>query len=386
MLRIIIFCVTLSVNLSAASAHLASDSYLRLDIDADGRVTGQWDIALRDLDVAVGLDTNMDGDITWGELRSKRRAVEGYAFSRLNIAEAAGSCRLRPDELMVDYHAGNAYAVIPFAADCPAFSGQLTLRYRLLFELDPTHRGLLTLAGRGITKTDILTPDHATVTVDLAPRALTGEIARFFLFGFDHILLGYDHLLFVGVLLVMASLRRAGRSGWVPIDGLGQVMLETVKILTGFTIAHAITLSLAVLGVIHVPSRLIEPAVALTIMLAAADNLFPILPPLRWHVAFLFGLIHGLAFAGVLGPMQLPPLRLALALGCFNLGVEAGQICLALLLVPIAFLLRRELLYRRLVVPAVSSSALALAGVWLMDRLFALDLLSLSPTAIAALR
>jgi hypothetical protein len=382
-LRLLFLCIALVASASSASAHLASDSYLHIDIGADGRVTGQWDIALRDLDVAVGLDANMDGNITWGELRARRQAVENYAFNRLSIADAAGFCRVRPRELMVDYHAGNAYAVMPFAADCPTVGGRLTLRYRLLFDLDPTHRGLLTIAGRGTVTSDVLTPDHSTVTIDLAPQPLIDEIARFLLFGFDHILLGYDHLLFVAVLLVMAPLRRPGGSGWVPIDGLGRVVLETLKILTAFTVAHAITLTLAVLGVIDLPSRLVDPAIALTIMLAALDNVWPILPRLRWNVAFLFGLIHGLAFASALGPMRLPALRLALALGCFNIGVEAGQVSLALLLIPIAFTLKGEIAYRRIIAPGLSLCSLLLAGVWLVDRVFALDILSLQNMAAA---
>lgn len=381
MLRLLFLCVALAASAGSAAGHLASDSYLHIDIDPDGGITGQWDIALRDLDVAVGLDSNLDGDITWGELRTRRSAVENYAFSRLSITDAAGACRLRPRDLMVDYHAGSAYAVMPFAADCPAAGGELTLRYRLLFDLDPTHRGLLTVAGRGSVTSDVLTPDHSTDILGVVPQPITREIAQFLLFGFDHILLGYDHLLFVAVLLVMAPLRRLGGSQWGPIDGLGRVVLETLKILTAFTVAHAITLTLAVLGVVNLPSQLIDPAIALTIMLAALDNVWPILPRLRWNVAFLFGLIHGLAFASALGPMRLPPVRLALALGCFNIGVEAGQISLALLLIPIAFTLKGEVAYRRIVAPGLSLCSLLLAGVWLVDRVFALDILSLQSMA-----
>jgi hypothetical protein len=380
-LRLLFLCLALAASAGTAAGHLASDSYLHIDIDPDGRVTGQWDIALRDLDVAVGLDSNLDGDITWGELRTSRSAVENYAFSRLSITDAAGACRLRPMDLMVDYHAGSAYAVMPFAADCPAAGGELTLRYRLLFDLDPTHRGLLTVAGRGSVTSDVLTPDHSTVILGVVPQPITREIAQFLLFGFDHILLGYDHLLFVAVLLVMAPLRRRGGSRWDPIDRLGRVVLETLKILTAFTVAHAITLTLAVLGVINLPSQLIDPAIALTIMLAALDNIWPILPRLRWKVAFLFGLIHGLAFASALGPMRLPPVRLALALGCFNIGVETGQISLALLLIPIAFTLKGETAYQRIIAPGLSLCSLLLAGVWLVDRVFALDILSLQSMA-----
>ena len=220
------------------------------------------------------------------------------------------------------------------------------------------------------------------MTIDLAAQTVGAEIARFLLFGFEHILLGYDHLLFIGVLLITASLRRTPGGGWAPIDSLVRVVVETVKVLTAFTLAHATTLTLAVLHLVDVPSRLVDPAVAATIMLAAVDNFRPVLlVRARWAIAFAFGLIHGLAFASALGPMQLPPVDLALALGCFNLGVEAGQIALALLLVPITFVLRVEAIYRRLLSPALSTSAFVLAALWFVDRVFALDLLGLQPSA-----
>lgn len=375
--------VALVALTGATEAHLASDSYLRIEIGTDGKVAGQWDIALRDLDVVVGLDADQDGAITWGELRGRAREIEAYAFGRLTVAREERECRLIPAAMMVDRHAGSAYAVLPFAAECP-LTGILTLRYRLLFDVDPSHRGLLTLATGNQVSSEVLTPEHAEIVLDSGPTGLLDQAAQFLRFGFDHILLGYDHLLFIAVLLVTAALRRAGSAAWTPIEGLGRVLVETVKTLTAFTLAHAIVLTPAVLGLVSVPARLVEPAVALTIMLAALDNIRPILPRLRWQVAFAFGLIHGLSFAGALGPMRLPPLGLALALGSFNLGVEAGQIALALLLVPIAFLLRHESAYRRVVAPAVSLASLFLAGIWLVDRVFALDILAFQSLPVGA--
>ena len=226
-------------------------------------------------------------------------------------------------------------------------------------------------------------PDHAEIPIDAGPIRLTDQVSQFLRFGFDHILFGYDHLLFIAVLLVTAALRRPGGAGWVPIEGLGRVLVETIKTLSAFTLAHAIVLTPAVLGLVNAPARFVEPAVALTIMLAALDNIHPILPRLRWQVAFLFGLIHGLSFASALGPMRLPALGMTLTLASFNLGVEAGQIALALLLVPIVFVLRHDAAYRRIVTPAASLSAALLAGMWLLNRLFGLDLLPLQPLAVA---
>ena len=366
--------------IGGANAHLASDSYLRVEVFADKSLTGQWDIAIRDLDVTVGLDADSDGAVTWGELRGRRGEIESYAFGRLRIGRAGGACALRPTEFLVDHHAGEAFAVLRFAADCPAGGAPLSLEYRLLFDVDPTHRGLLTVVERGgAVHTEVLSPERPAVPLSGGPGSRAAELGHFFMFGLHHILVGYDHLLFVAVLLVVASLRRAEGRAWVPIDRLSRVIIEVVKILTAFTLAHATTMTLAVLGRIDVPSRIVEPAVALTIILTALDNVRPVLPQLRWGVAFAFGLIHGLAFATALEPMQLPAMRLALALLSFNLGIEAGQLALAAVLVPLAFGLRRARVYRGLIV-FVSVGALLMASVWLVDRVFLLDLLALQPS------
>ena len=374
-------CLAVALSVASACADVASNSYLRIELGAGGGVTGQWDIALRDLDAAVGLDADDDGQITWGELRVRQVAVEAYAFSRLSLGGGGRTCTLQPSDFLVDYHAGNAYAVIRFGADCAPVSGALTLKYRLLFDLDPTHRGLLTLVQPTGARSEVLSPDRADINIDLAPQSMIDEVGHFVRFGIDHILLGYDHLLFVSVLLITAAFRRIARSAWTPFDNLGRVLVETLKILTAFTFAHSITLTLAVLGVIDVPSRLVDPAVAMTIMLAAIDNIRPILPQICWSVAFTFGLIYGLAFASALGPMRLAPLDLFLALGSFNIGVEFGQLALALLLVPIVFVVRREDAYTRAVAPALSGVAFLLAGIWFIDRVFLLDLLSLNAAA-----
>jgi hypothetical protein len=367
-LQVLLVCLVTVISGGAARAHLASDSYLRIEVDDDGMLSGQWDIALRDLDAAVGLHPGPDGQVTWGILKSRRDAIEAFAMSRLSIA----GCAPQPDELLVDYHAGIAYAVLRFKAACRA-AAVISLKYSLLFDLDPSHRGLLTLVTRSGERSEVLSPEHSDLNLLGPPGTATSEIARFVGFGIDHILVGYDHLLFVAVLMIVAPFRRAGGVGWLPLDRFGTVLVEIIKILTAFTIAHTITLSLGVLGIIDIPSRFVDPAVAVTIMLAAIDNVRPILVHIRWNVAFAFGLVHGLAFATALGPMHLPPLGLMLALGGFNVGVEFGQLALALLLVSVVFVIHRDRVYLQLLVPALSGTAFLFASFWFSQRLGALS-------------
>lgn len=153
---------------------------------------------------------------------------------------------------------------------------------------------------------------------------------------------------------------------WRPATTLRTVLLETTGIVTAFTLAHSLTLSLAVLGVVNLPSRLVESVIALTVLLAALNNLFPVVTTRRWSLAFVLGLIHGFGFASALWDLGLPTDALALALASFNTGVETGQLTIVAVVLPLAFALRQTWLYRRLALP-VGSTAVALlawSGAW----------------------
>lgn len=141
---------------------------------------------------------------------------------------------------------------------------------------------------------------------------------------------------------------------------------------TAFTLAHSITLSLATLGLVQLPSRLVESVIALSVIVAAANNVFPLFSERRWVMAFVFGLIHGFGFASVLADLGLPTGTLVIALLGFNLGVEAGQLAIVAAFLPAAYLLRDTVFYRRAILVGGSLLVAALATVWLMER--ALDL------------
>ena len=119
---------------AAAQAHKPSDSYLTLT-EAEGELTGRWDIALRDLDYAMGLDANGDGAITWSELKASHESVAAYALARLKISAENKACALRPTEQLVARHSDGAYAVLRFAVTCPNAIEELAVDYRLFFDL-----------------------------------------------------------------------------------------------------------------------------------------------------------------------------------------------------------------------------------------------------------
>ncbi len=358
-----------------ALAHKPSDSYLSLQV-GHSAIEGQWDIALRDLDFAIGLDANGDGQITWGELRARHAAISAYALARLEILADERACPLRVGEQLVDDHSDGAYTVLKFTLSCNRAPAQLKLSYRLFADIDPQHRGLLRLRAQGQTRSAILGPQAPSQTFELKQVSWSAQFADYFGEGVWHIWIGFDHILFLLALLLPAVLLwRAPR--WQAAGSFRDAFWDVVKIVTAFTVAHSITLSLATLGVVWLPSRLVESAIAASVLLAALNNVLPLFHGRRWMVAFGFGLIHGFGFASVLVELGLPQgtLALALALVAFNLGVEAGQLAIVAAFLPLAFWIRGGWFYQRLVMQGGSLLIAVLAGIWLAERALDLKLL-----------
>jgi len=376
-------CLVLALFAASAFAHKPSDSYLSIKVDGD-KLHGQWDIALRDLDFAIGLDTNGDGDITWGEVRSRHNDIAAYALARLTAALDGSPCPLHATEHLVDLHSDGTYTVMRFEGQCAKPGAALELGYNLFFDLDPQHKGLLRLEYAGVTRTAIFSPDTARQQFELKRPSRFTQFIDYAREGVWHIWKGFDHILFLLSLLLPAVLvpRTKGAmaqpgliAGWSAVGAFKPAFWEVFQIVTAFTIAHSITLSLAALGVITLPTRLTESAIALSVILAALNNIFPLFQRRRWMVAFAFGLIHGFGFASVLADLGLPRDALLLALVGFNLGVEAGQLVIVSAFLPTAYGLRRTAFYQRVVFLGGSVLICLVASVWFVERAFKLKLL-----------
>jgi hypothetical protein len=353
-------------------AHKASDSYLVLDVRGQ-QVAGQWDIALRDIDFAIGLDADGNGEITWGELRARHTEVAAWALSALTL-ERGGVCPLQVTQHQVDEHTDGTYAVLKLAGTCPSAEGELGVNYRLLFDEDALHRGLLRVDLDGVTHSAIMAPDAALQRFSAEKPSLLAQFGQFFVQGVWHIWIGFDHILFLlSLLLPVVLVREAGR--WRGVGRFGEALREVLWVVTSFTVAHSITLSLAALGLVSLPSRLVESAIAFSVVLAALNNLKPVVNQRRWLIAFVFGLIHGFGFASVLAELGLPADTLVLSLVGFNVGVEAGQLAIVAVFLPVAFWLRNTGLYRQGVFVGGSLLTLLIALVWLAERALDLKLL-----------
>jgi len=226
-----------------------------------------------------------------------------------------------------------------------------------LFPYDPAHQTFLNFyEGVALTSQAILDRSHPQLEYFVGDRqGVFAVIRKFVPAGIHHILVGPDHLLFlVGLLLLGGSIRRL------------------LVVVSAFTAAHSITLSLAALNVITPPARLIEPAIALSIVYVGVDNLMVGRGrDVRAWIAFAFGFIHGFGFANVLREMNLPSRALGWSLFSFNVGVEIGQLLVVVVVasVLIALRSRNEAAGRRLAF-AGSLAVILLGAFWFIQRVF----------------
>jgi hypothetical protein len=369
--------LALALGASAVLAHKSSDSYLQIDAAA-ARTAVRWDIALRDLDAALDLDTDEDGKLTWGEVKAAGPRIDAYALPRLSIA----GCPLRVTGHALERRNDGAYAVLMLESEC-ALAVSPAISYSLFREIDPTHRGIAKIqrAGQPVSLA-MLDPTRgesavagqpaqaaASNTPSTAEHATfaAGGAAAFLVEGIRHILGGYDHVLFLLCLLLPAVMRRTPH-GWQPVERLSQAVWPIVGIVSAFTVAHSITLGLAALKLVSIPPSVIEPAIAVTIILAALDNLRPIFPVRRVVVTFFFGLIHGFGFAGVLSELNLPTGDFVRALLTFNIGLELGQLMIVVGVTTLLFLLRDGRHYRAWVIRGGSMAAIVVGVLWLIER------------------
>jgi len=343
---------------------------------------GQFDVALRDIAFVLDVDTNHDAALTWGEVKANRHLIERYVLDAITVRGDGLACDIRAADQKIARHNDGAYDVILFDAVCDkAIPSRVSIDYRLFKDVDPYHRGIVTVHAGDRVAGVVLGPKTPSATLDLRAIDYWKQFKSFVVDGVWHIWTGPDHLLFIVSLLLPAVLyRRAtdttsgtsglGDTGWMPVPTLGGAMIELIKVISGFTLSHSMTLTLSVLGYVDLPSRLIESGIALSIIIAALNNVYPSVTRRAWVIAFAFGLIHGLGFASALAGLSLPPAAMATSIGGFTLGVELGQESIVLPFLPLAFLVRGTRFYQTGVVRWGSVTIIAIAGLWLVQRAF----------------
>ncbi|WP_441234114.1 HupE/UreJ family protein [Bradyrhizobium sp. 930_D9_N1_4] len=339
-----------------AEAHQVNLVTARVALAADRTVSVELGLKGSDVDRLIGTkiyDTRQDA-VDPAAVEAAKAAILVYLDKHLAVTGggtpcSSGDAAILPDGDGIVYR--NSFA-------CAHAAGDIVYRSSVLTEKDPTARQVVLIAQGKSEMQALLDASNTTVSLSTAPPSLWPTMQRYLVTGVEHIFLGYDHIAFLIAIVLWA--RR---------------LMPVVKIVTAFTIAHSITLSLAALNVLVIPSRIVEPAIAASIVFVAVENFMSRDIDRRWRVAFLFGLIHGFGFAGVLREIGLPPNAVAPALAAFNVGVEIGQIAIVAIVLPVLGLLdrltavdRAESVRAARLVHAVSALIGLLGSYWLLVR------------------
>lgn len=348
---------------SVAAAHMGSTKALHVTPTPGGaRIEAR--IEARDAALALGLGRSVDA----AEVAQHGALLGAWLTRGITMQSDGGPCDAHASGVVLE--TGDKDRILAtLDVKCPS-STSLSLRDDTLFDDDPDHEVFVTVhADRGVSS-HVLRADARSLVIDTMPGAAT-TAKTFVREGVVHLLSGYDHLLFLLSLILIAGLT-AKR------DGMRSAMKDIGWLVTAFTLGHSISLCAAALGWVSVPIDWVEAAIAASIVLVAGLNLAcpeaPSHKTLRGRnlLAASFGLIHGFGFSSVLAEVGLPQAHRVLALLSFNVGIELGQIaCVLALLLPLAVWARRPS-YTRYGVQA-GSLAIALCGcTWLVERTLAL--------------
>jgi hypothetical protein len=339
----VVFLAALPVTAHPLNAGLADITV------SESEIAVRLSVNLFELDLLLSLDRDLDGRIQHAEIESQRRQISNYLATRVQVLV---------DGKTLPMDAG-AFDVRNSDDGKPAF--ETTLRFRSsmalrgftikcepLTEFGTDHRIIARISRAGGSEQFVF---QQGVAYQAGAHSTSAAVVQFVGLGAHHILIGYDHLAFLLALLLASG-------PW----------LSVVKIVTAFTLAHSVTLSLAALNVVSLPAWLIEAGIAASVVYVAIENLVSRRPRQRWLVSLGFGLVHGFGFAGVLHEMALPRDHLLAALFFFNLGVEVGQLAVISVLLPLLWLLAHTSAYRATVTSA-SLGILGVATLWLVRRL-----------------
>lgn len=359
-----------------AWAHARTRTFGTLSIEG-GKATWVLRIAAADLLAPLQLPEALPPQQAIAELQRRQKDVQSYVSDRLHLSVGERACVAVPDDF-AGVHTGDSNTIkLTFAFACPPGPGPYRARYDLFFDMDALASGFTQVELDGAdTVVEVFRSESRELTILMNPSASRGW-QGFWRLGLQHIFSGYDHLAFLAGLLLLAAVGRRGSLQERLVSASPRrALIDTAKMVSAFTLAHSITLAAAVLRPALVPTRFVEPLIALSVVAVGVQNLLPYVPQLphlprqRWPLAFAFGLIHGFGFASALAEFGLPKENLFASLLAFNVGVECGQLCVVLAVLPLLLLVagKAPRLYQRFFLLGGSAALVAAGLFWLWCR------------------
>ncbi len=361
-------------------AHAVGEDYVFLTF-RDTAIEGHFEVHFDDLQAKLGLAVDPGEGKALGDVVRTAPQVQAYIRENFSIAPQGGSPFrfdfTQQDVLVVPQ---GTFAQYHFRLETGPLPDRLDLSHSMFYDSDRLHRGLVLVEYNAKTDTTypseytamVFSPTNRDQMLDLTdipalmgPRDMIPQ-------GVWHIWIGIDHILFLLALMLSTVLVRTGDQ-WLPVDSFRQALWNLLKIVTIFTVAHSMTLLLAALDFVALPSRLVESVIALSIILVALNNIFGKVREGSLPIILGLGLFHGLGFASVMGHLPFRMVDLLKIVIGFNIGVELGQVAIVAVIFPILFLLRKTSFYQPIILKGVSAVLVLIAGWWFVQRAFGLD-------------
>ncbi len=339
-------------------AHGVSSAYTTITVEGSSLAV-DYAIDLTDALAHFSVDANGDKRISSQEIQQVYPQIGAYLTQHLAFkADGSGLPLTYLSGKLTKTAAGQEFLAISLRGQWkqPPAVLEVSVDGQVFEMLGAGHTNLVKLTWQQLLQQSVLSVNHPAASFSLnKPVSVARQSVQFLIEGIKHIFLGYDHLMFLLALII-----------------IGGELLSLVKIVSAFTLAHTLTLILAALQIVSLPSRWIESAIALSIAYVALENFHVKSFSKRWRITFFFGLVHGFGFANALRNLGLPQRGLVASLLSFNAGVEVGQIAIVLLCLPLIRWLEKKPAYPA-VVRIVSGVVLAFGVGWFIQRAFGLS-------------
>lgn len=338
----------------------------------------QLEVTLQELVAIFEVDSNGDGRFLPNEYPLlDMTALTQYVLKNLRVKSDGLECILDITSHQIVEHSAGDFIRFPVKYSCESVRKSLSIDYHLFFDQNPYHQGTLSVIQPEQSTLLYFWDDQRGHVFSVEKNTFWVAFFRSVAVGFEHIWIGLDHLLFLLCLIlpsVLIFVRADGalnkNCSWKPAQSLSVVVLEVVKVVTAFTVAHSLTFGLSVMNWVPVPpSGVVEVAIAFTVVLVALNNIYPVVYRARWFVTLLLGLVHGLGFANGLAIYDLPSVDAGWLLVAFNLGVEIGQLMFVCLVIPLLFALREGAFYNTVMLKGGSTAIFGIACWWLGQRI-----------------
>jgi len=364
MIRFIAFFIFAAFS-GLSLSHELSNGYLTLNKASNDTLSGELLLKPENIGRTAGLDINNDGTLTWGEVNKNHNLANGYIQNNLVIRDNESRCIVAVALPSMRDISAESLLVYPLTVHC-AFLNEVSVRYTGMMNDFPTHKLLASITFDEQTSVHVLDSERSFITVSPQDNNWVSQFGEMVYQGIWHIFIGLDHILFLVATLLTVNLYRKNKR-WVKAHSKRHILKSTVILVSTFTLAHSITLTATALDFINLNSRIVELGIAISVVITALNNVFPMILRLGF-ITFGFGLLHGMGFASVFGDLNAQSGSLVMNVMAFNIGVELGQLAIVTLLLPLLILVRNVKLYSKAIMPIASSIIAVIAINWTLQR------------------